>query len=101
MRLALIAATVTCLLTAGLPLEAADAPPSVAAGLPAGDYTLDKAHATLIFRVDHLGFSHYTARFTRFDATLRLDPASPATARLEASIDPASLTADNPPPGFE
>lgn len=69
--------------------------------LPAGTYTLDKAHASLIFRVDHLGFSHYTARFTRFDATLQLDPANPAAARLEATVDAASLATDNPPQGFE
>lgn len=75
--------------------------PAAADQLPPGTYTLDKAHATLIFRVDHLGFSHYTARFTRFDATLQLDPANPAAARLEATIDAASITTDNPPPGFE
>jgi polyisoprenoid-binding protein YceI len=27
------------------------------AAIPAGAYTLDKAHASLIFRVNHLGFS--------------------------------------------
>ena len=76
--------------------------PAVAADqLPAGTYTLDKAHASLIFRVDHLGFSHYTARFTRLDATLELDPARPAEARLEATVEAASLATDNPPPGFE
>jgi polyisoprenoid-binding protein YceI len=103
MRLFLTAAALVVLASAAPPARAADAAPpaAAAAGLPAGVYTLDKPHGSLIFRVDHLGFSHYTARFTRFDATLRLDPAQPAAARLEASVDPASLTADNPPPGFE
>jgi polyisoprenoid-binding protein YceI len=68
--------------------------------VPAGSYALDKAHASLIFRVNHLGFSHWTARFTRFDAKLQFDPANPATAQVTVTIDPASITPDNPPPGF-
>jgi len=85
----------------------APAPPSRAASesaapnVPAGAYTLDKAHASLIFRVNHLGFSNYTARFTQFDATLQFDPANPAAAHVEATIDPDSLDLDNPPAGFK
>jgi len=74
---------------------------SVATGLPAGAYRLDRAHASLTFRVNHLGFSNYTARFTDFDASLTLDPAHPQTAEVTATVNPASLTLDNPPPGFE
>lgn len=68
--------------------------------VPAGAYTLDKAHATLLFRVDHLGFSNFTARFTRFEAELLFDPANLATARVSASVDPRSLDIDNAPAGF-
>jgi polyisoprenoid-binding protein YceI len=79
----------------------ADSVPQAGAGsVPAGSYTLDKPHATLIFRVNHLGFSHWTARFTRFEAKLQFDPANPATAQVTVTIDPASITPDNPPPGF-
>ena len=49
-------------------------PPASAADIPAGTYTLDRSHASLIFRVNHLGFSNYTARFKRFDAKLQFDP---------------------------
>jgi polyisoprenoid-binding protein YceI len=28
----------------------------VATEAPSGDYTLDKSHASLVFRVDHIGF---------------------------------------------
>jgi polyisoprenoid-binding protein YceI len=78
-----------------------DAVPEAGVGsVPAGSYTLDKPHASLIFRVNHLGFSHWTARFTRFDAKLQFDPAKPATAGVTVTIDPASITPDNPPPGF-
>jgi polyisoprenoid-binding protein YceI len=73
---------------------AAQAPPPV----PAGDYTLDRAHASLIFRVNHLGFSNYTARFTRFDAKLEFDPANLARGSVTATVDATSLETDYPTP---
>jgi polyisoprenoid-binding protein YceI len=73
----------------------------VATEVPAGTYRLDPAHASLIFRVSHLGFSRYTARFTRFDAELRLDPADPASATVTATIDPSSIETDNPDPSYD
>lgn len=42
-------------------------PPAATANVPAGAYTLDRAHASLVFRVNHLGFSNYTAHFKRFE----------------------------------
>ena len=68
---------------------------------PAGDYTLDKAHGSLTFKVNHMGFSHYTARFTDFDAKLKFDPANPAASSVEATIDPRSLELNAPPAGFK
>lgn len=68
---------------------------------PAGRYTLDKHHASLVFRVDHLGFSFYTAQFTRFDVTLDIDPKTPSAAKVEATIDPTSLELPTPPEGFK
>ncbi|PKQ07635.1 MAG: polyisoprenoid-binding protein [Alphaproteobacteria bacterium HGW-Alphaproteobacteria-11] len=70
------------------------------APVPGGAYTLDKSHASLIFRVNHLGFSNYTGRFATFDAVLDIDPQNPAAAKLEATVDPASLAVENPPSGF-
>ncbi len=72
----------------------------VATQAPAGAYTLDKAHASLILRVDHMGFSKFTARFTHFDVHLQLDPLHPARSRVDATIDPNSIASDNPPDGF-
>jgi polyisoprenoid-binding protein YceI len=69
--------------------------------VPAGDYKLDPAHASLEFKVNHLGFSHYTARFADFDASLKFDPAHPETSSVEATIDPRSLTLNAPPAGFK
>ena len=89
-----------CLLT--WPAQAADQMPAPsAAPLPAGVYRLDPAHASLLFRVDHLGMSRYTARFTRFDAELTLDPADPGAAGVTATVDPRSLTTHNPDPSYD
>jgi polyisoprenoid-binding protein YceI len=84
------------------PEAAAPAAPEapVAVDIPAGEYKLDKSHATLLFRVNHLGFSNYTGRFEKFDATLQLDPANLAAANVTATVDPASLAVPAPPPGF-
>ena len=71
-----------------------------AAPVPGGAYTLDKAHASLTFSVNHLGFSWYTARFAQFDASLRFDPTDVSAASVEATIDPNSLELPSPPPGF-
>jgi polyisoprenoid-binding protein YceI len=88
------------LLPAGM-ARADEVPPPDSMELPAGTYRLDPAHASLIFRVSHLGFSRYTARFTRFDAELELDPADPASASVSATIDPLSLETDNRDPSAD
>lgn len=74
--------------------------PAVAASVPAGAYTLDKTHASLTFRVNHLGFSRYTAQFKQFDAKLQFDPGNIAASSVSVTIDPRSLDLDSPPPGF-
>lgn len=68
------------------------------AALPAGTYALDPAHASLIFRVSHLGFSNFTARFTRFDAELAFNPDDPGAMQVSATIDPTSIETDYPDP---
>jgi len=73
-------------------------PPAATANIPVGAYTLDRAHASLIFRVNHLGFSNYTARFKRFDAKLQFDPANLAASKVIASVDVDSLETDFPDP---
>lgn len=83
---------------------AQNAPPPTAAAVtteaPAGAYHLDPAHSTLTFRVNHIGFSNYTASFASFSAELTLDPAHPELAHIGATIDARSLTLPSPPAGF-
>lgn len=82
--------------SAATPATAAPDAPKV----PAGAYTIDKTHASLIFRVSHLGFSNYTASFAHFDAQLQFDPANPAASSVTVNVDPTSLQLVNPPAGF-
>jgi len=70
------------------------------APVPAGTYTVDKAHTSLLFRVSHLGFSTYTGRFTSVDAQLKFDPNDFGASRVTVNIDPRSIEADNAPSGF-
>lgn len=77
-----------------------DAPMPSTKPVPAGEYATDKAHTSLIFRVDHMGFSTWTGRFTQVDAKLRFDPKNLANSRVNVSIDPRSIEADNAPSGF-
>ncbi len=76
----------------------ATAPQEITA--PAGEYRLDKTHASLVFRVDHLGFSMYTGQFADYDATLQFDPEAPETMSVEATVTVPSLTIPSPPEGF-
>lgn len=90
-----------CCAAALWPIAVSAEAPSVAAlapDVPAGTYSLDRSHASLLFRVDHMGFSRYTARFTDFDAELEFDPEQPAAASLTATVETASIETDFPFP---
>jgi polyisoprenoid-binding protein YceI len=69
------------------------------ASLPEGAYRLDPDHATILLKIDHLGFSKLVGRFDRFDASLDFDPRAPESSTLVATIDPASI--DFGLPAFE
>ena len=75
------------------------APPAMPAvkAPPAGEYHLDKSHASLQLRVSHLGFSTYTTRFSRFDADLSFDPSNIAASKLVTTVDTDSLQMDDAP----
>jgi Uncharacterized conserved protein len=85
----------------GATSRAADVPASSAmppvTAPPAGVYHIDKAHASVQLRVSHMGFSTYTTRFSRFDATLTFDPGNIPASRLVATVEAASLEMDAAP----
>lgn len=70
--------------------------PTLQTDAPAGAYKLDKTHASITWKVKHLGLSNYTARFTKWDADLNFDPADPAKNTVSVTIDPTSVRTDYP-----
>jgi polyisoprenoid-binding protein YceI len=86
-------------LASGVSHAAASAPPAMPAvtAPPAGQYQLDKAHASLLLRVSHLGFSTYTTRFSSFDAELTFDPNNIPASKVVTTIEASSLELDKAP----
>jgi polyisoprenoid-binding protein YceI len=78
-----------------LSASAASAAPGVnstkPADLPAGHYVLDKTHASVTAKLKHMGFSNYTLRFTKVDAEFTYDPKAPEAAKINVTVDPASI----------
>lgn len=92
--------TRTALMTAALMFTALATAPAYAndmtawKDMPAGVYTVDKTHASLIWKVSHAGLSNYTARFKSYDAEINFDPADITKSTVTAKIDPATLETD-------
>lgn len=74
------------------------APAEEPVDVPAGAYTMDLMHTSVLFRVDHLGFSNYTARFKKATAQLQFDPNNLAASNVTVVIDAKSLETDFPDP---
>ena len=66
--------------------------------MPGGRYTLDKTHASITWKVSHLGLSNYTARFTDFDIDLLFNGQDITSSKVKAKIDPTSIRTDYPKP---
>lgn len=62
----------------------------------AGQYGLEKAHGSIVWRIKHQGLSWYTGRLTDFDAQLDFDPKNPAASKVKAVINPLSVSAEHP-----
>lgn len=69
------------------------------AALRAGAYRLDPEHSTILWKVDHLGFSTFVGRFDRLAATLDFDAATPEAAVLDVKVETASVSTHLP--GFD
>lgn len=85
------AALAAALLTAPAAMAAPGVSSTKPADLPAGNYVLDKTHAVLTAKLSHMGFSNYTLRFTKLDASFTYDPKTPEAAKLSVTVDPASI----------
>jgi polyisoprenoid-binding protein YceI len=64
--------------------------------IKAGRYRLDKHHATLLFKVQHMGLAPYVGRFNHFDADLRIGHGRPESIELNVEIETASIDVNYP-----
>ncbi|MEM9224560.1 MAG: YceI family protein, partial [Pseudomonadota bacterium] len=57
--------------------------------VPSGTYALDKTHASIVWKVSHIGYSTYTGMFQRgaIDATITLDAEDVAKSSVTATIE--------------
>jgi polyisoprenoid-binding protein YceI len=62
------------------------------ADAPAGDYTLDPRHASVTWRIRHLGLGIYTARFDTISGTLNYDPQAPQNSTINVTIAANSVS---------
>lgn len=89
-----------CAPTTAKPAEEAAAPvepaPVTLAPIeaPAGTYVVDPTHATVAFRVNHLGLSIYNARFRKFAMEFTFDPANPTASAITGTVDTTSIETD-------
>lgn len=65
------------------------------ADVPNGDYTLDKDHASIVWKISHLGLSPYVARFTDFDMNLYLDTEDLSKSKVTAVVNATSINTEN------
>lgn len=68
---------------------------------PSGAYVSDPAHSSVIWKVNHLGLSNYTARFTRMTAELTWNAEHPEASSVVSTIDPLSVQTNFPFPEKE
>jgi polyisoprenoid-binding protein YceI len=93
MRLPVIVAACWTLATA----SALGAPVSAdPAQTPAGSYVLDEKHASLVMKVSHMGFSHYTMRFNEIAGGFDYDPANWRSTVVRIEINAGSVDTGSP-----
>jgi len=63
----------------------------------AADYVIDTkgAHASITFRISHLGFSFVTGRFDKFSGTFSFDDKAPADTKVRVEIDTSSINTNH------
>jgi polyisoprenoid-binding protein YceI len=77
---------------AGARLAAAPGVSTAIADAPAGAYKMDAGHASVTWRVAHMGLSLYTGRFERMAGVLTLDPQNPVLSKIETTIEAKSVS---------
>ena len=68
-----------------------------AAPARAADYVIDtaKSHASINFRIKHLGLSWLTGRFNEFSGTFTFDEAHPEASKVKVEVDTESIDSNH------
>lgn len=63
----------------------------------AATYDIDNegAHASINFKIQHLGYSWLTGRFNDFDGSFEYDAAKPETSAINVTIDTTSIDSNH------
>lgn len=63
----------------------------------AEEYDIDNkgAHASIQFKIKHLGYSWLVGRFNTFDGSFTYDEKNPSASKIEVNIDPASVDSNH------
>ena len=63
----------------------------------AADYVIDtaKSHASINFRIKHLGFSWLTGRFNDFSGTFTFDDAHPEASKVKVEVNTDSIDSNH------
>ncbi|WP_159652831.1 YceI family protein [Vibrio atypicus] len=66
-------------------------------GASAADYVIDTkgAHASINFKVSHLGYSFTKGRFNTFDGEFSYDPANVSASKVTVNVDTTSLDSNH------
>lgn len=54
-------------------------------------YTLDPAHSSVVFKIDHLGFSYVYGTFEDISGTVMIDEKNPSKSSMNITIKAASI----------
>ncbi len=61
------------------------------ADAPSGAYALDNRHASVLWRIRHMGLGLFTARFDTLSGTLNFDSAHPENSTISVTIAASSV----------
>lgn len=62
---------------------------------PFGIYKIDPDHTSVTFKINHLGFSHFTGRFDRIEGQMSFNNSQPEQSTLDLAVYPNSINVNN------
>lgn len=70
---------------------------AISFGAHAADYQVDDkgAHASINFKIQHLGYSWLTGRFNTFGGSFSYDESKPAASKISINIDTTSVDSNH------